>query len=336
MRRWKEALLIESGPYQTWHFLSDCRSTVPILSLVQSAGSPSFIFNKQYAYFCLRQPATDKVQHQQYSATASMSRTSHFRVYDIRRQNTRTLPSPPEKIHQYRFSKEEWANVSADVPATNTRAARAAVESGEATSARNKATRRLKNGKTASTRVPKSAVDVLRCDPADACWRCHRTGDADGCGNVCYQVFRRECSVVAAQIDIKGPAPGIGYGVYAQPNVTFAEGQILDEYLGELRPMSSRGRVQNHRSRYVFEFPRFFIDAHLAGNWTRFVNSHCRPNVSAVTTSVGQRTLILFQAKSAIRAGEEMTICYGRGYFESLGINCTCSAYDQPHLPTQM
>lgn len=120
-------------------------------------------------------------------------------------------------------------------------------------------------------------------------------------------------------MDIRGPGP-LGYTVYTKPGVYIKKGQWLGEYLGDLLPLDHKTT-----SLYCFHFAgRCILDAGKAGNWTRFVNSSCEPNVQAVTEAVGKRRTMLFRARKNIGPEEELTINYGKSYFKRAGFPCKC------------
>ncbi len=75
------------------------------------------------------------------------------------------------------------------------------------------------------------------------------------------------------------------------------------------------------------------MDAQTHGNWTRFLNSSCKPNVEALPEQVGGVRVIVLRAKKRIRAGEQVCIGYGRGYFEGREMMCLCEAKRGPHMP---
>lgn len=87
-------------------------------------------------------------------------------------------------------------------------------------------------------------------------------------------------------------------------------------------------------SLYRFEIPGVCaIDAEPCGNWTRFVNSSCVPNVSAWTDTVGKRHTVFFQAMRDVGPEEELTFKYGKSYFSAAGFKCDCPAMKRPHAP---
>lgn len=145
----------------------------------------------------------------------------------------------------------------------------------------------------------------------------------------CYSQFRKEQFLPNA-IDIRGPGE-LGFGAYTKPHVTIKKGQWLEEYLGDLRPISS---ADTSSSLYRIWIPdTCIIDAEKAGNWTRFINSSCRPNVKPWGEFLGKRHVVMFQALRDIGPEEELTFQYGSAYFEQAGFLCRCGAHKEPHMP---
>ena len=141
----------------------------------------------------------------------------------------------------------------------------------------------------------------------------------------CYRAFRKQ-HFIADQIDIKGPGP-YGYGAFTKSGVRVKKGQYLDEYIGDLQPI---GKEERLNSLYRVEIPKTcVVDAEKAGNWTRFINSHCRPNVKPWGDFIGKRHVILFQALRDIGPEEEIVFDYGRKYFEKAGFECRCSTHSR-------
>lgn len=69
------------------------------------------------------------------------------------------------------------------------------------------------------------------------------------------------------------------------------------------------------------------------GNWTRFVNHHCNPNLSVGVGMYGHRRAVVFRANRDIAAGEQLCIHYGEDYFNNLNIDCNCNAQLVAHQP---
>ncbi|KIX93736.1 uncharacterized protein Z520_10642 [Fonsecaea multimorphosa CBS 102226] len=72
--------------------------------------------------------------------------------------------------------------------------------------------------------------------------------------------------------------------------------------------------------------PQYVVDAAHRGGWTRYINHSCAPNTRFYVMNVGQRTRIIIKAVRKIAFGEEITISYGKNYFEQLRIACRCGA----------
>ena len=151
------------------------------------------------------------------------------------------------------------------------------------------------------------------------------------CTAKCYRDFKKQ--FIGNQIEIKGPGR-LGYAIYTKPGVTITKGQYLDEYIGDLRPLDSEDALE---SLYCFTIPyRCVVDAKRAGNWTRFINSSCRPNVTPWACYVGGRHVIVFQALKDISPEEEITFNYGKSYFKNAGFDCSCDAQKEPHKPSRL
>lgn len=125
----------------------------------------------------------------------------------------------------------------------------------------------------------------------------------------------------------------MGYGVFA--GTPIFEGQLLDEYFGELIPPRTAATLVDDD--YIFQIRNFAASsAKNFGNWTRFVNHSCRDfNVEAVNDVLGGRRTITFKAIRNIQVGEELLIDYGKNYFGDKDgeILCRCSAFSNPHIP---
>src|ERR1700755_828981 len=99
-----------------------------------------------------------------------------------------------------------------------------------------------------------------------------------------------------------------GLGLFAvRP---FTAGKRIIEYLG---PVVTSDVVANSRKRYFFELDdEYAIDGSARSNLARYINHSCRPNAEAFIT--GKR--IWIWSKRAIKAGEQITIDYGKQYFD--------------------
>ena len=277
-------------------------------------------------------------------------KTTPFKAYDLRRKKLHTIEgsggkAAPRKTTIHRIARSDWAAPKV-VKGLGKRGA--------------KATKKKAVGAGSLT-----AASLLRCDDAEICCQhCGRFGDDPECGTRCYTAFRKAADadklIVSHSIperyrllrhlgqepepshpspsitetllttppEIKGPGKH-GYSAYTKPGCTLTKGQWLGEYVGQLRPLA----LQTD-SLYRFEIPGVCaIDAEPCGNWTRFVNSSCAPNVSAWTDTVGKRHTVFFQAMRDIGPEEELTFQYGKQYFRAAGLLCECGVVKRGHLP---
>ncbi|KAI1342400.1 hypothetical protein F5Y15DRAFT_372632 [Xylariaceae sp. FL0016] len=168
-----------------------------------------------------------------------------------------------------------------------------------------------------------------------ACVQCLGSlGDGSCPGAACRAGFLREVvrpTTRLVEIRYNGD---MGYGVFVQPNKTINKNTLLDVYLGEVVPPCTE-RLSAYQFAITLSRSGLIanVDAKAYGNWTRFVNSHCEPNVDATIEALGGQLVVAFIANQDIPAGEQLFINYGRSYFEAQDINCICDGQDKPHLP---
>lgn len=124
-----------------------------------------------------------------------------------------------------------------------------------------------------------------------------------------------------------------GLGIFATE--TIYQGELLDEYFGELIPLALAETRPDDR--YLFQIRNIASStARDYGNWTRFINHSCRRfNVEAVDDVIGGRRTITFRALRRIRRNQQLLMDYGPGYFSDQpdGVLCNCDARRQPHIP---
>lgn len=120
----------------------------------------------------------------------------------------------------------------------------------------------------------------------------------------------------------------MGKGVFA--NQSIPNEFIIGEYLGRLHPL----RTLPREDRYIFVINELAeVSANECGNFTRFVNHHCRPNITARIAMYGKRQVILYEATREIKPGEQLFVDYGTSYFSLPEYPCKCDAKDGDHLP---
>lgn len=193
--------------------------------------------------------------------------------------------------------------------------------------------------------IPPAALDILKPPlnfpaPEYACLRCGDCVACTHCTAECYIRFRREWLDPAwEKIEIRWTKT-TDLGVFVRSGCTIKDKEWIGEYLGEPIPPSAS---EAETSDYAFTLPgvpeegvkEVVIDSEIHGNWTRFLNSHCDPNVTAIPEQVGKVRIIAFRARRQIDAGEQLLIFYGRQYFTERGIRCCCDAQGEPHLPPE-
>jgi SET domain-containing protein len=111
-----------------------------------------------------------------------------------------------------------------------------------------------------------------------------------------------------------------GLGLFATESIP-ARKRII-EYVGTL---VSNEEVERSRGKYFFGVnTRWSIDGRARSNTARYINHACRPNAEAFVS--GHRVWVW--SKREIKAGEEITINYGREYFdkEIRPKGCRCKA----------
>jgi|SRR6266404_851296 SET domain-containing protein len=100
----------------------------------------------------------------------------------------------------------------------------------------------------------------------------------------------------------------------------FSEGKRIIEYTGKIISSDDKKEMSG---RYLFEISeKLAINGKTRTNLARYINHSCRPNAIAYLS--GRRVWIW--AKRNIKAGEPITIDYGKRYFDDYirPIGCKC------------
>jgi hypothetical protein len=126
---------------------------------------------------------------------------------------------------------------------------------------------------------------------------------------------------------IGGP---LGYGLFTLDSL--APGDLIEEYVGEVsrarhgKPLPNGG----YTTEYSWGYPKVWnlgreleIDARLAGGPLRFANHAPEEPARSETTSTAEpehfpfegRWRVVFVARTAIKAGDEITVDYGEAYW---------------------
>lgn len=155
--------------------------------------------------------------------------------------------------------------------------------------------------------------------------------------NDCTGAFRSKIAAYGESITEIRSVPGMGKGIFATCSIP--SGAWIGEYLGALVP--SRLTAKTEGSLYLFDMsgdaPKgVTCDAAAVGNWTRFMNHHCRPNVQALDFVYARRRVTGFQTLRRIKKGEQLVFSYGDDYFPGNGLLCKCDALEGDHTPRDM
>ena len=107
-----------------------------------------------------------------------------------------------------------------------------------------------------------------------------------------------------------------GLGLFTLRDI--ASGKRIIEYLGTI---ITTEEADKRGGKYLFELDeKHAIDGSTRSNTARYINHSCRPNAEGLTT--GRRVWIW--ALRDIKAGEEITINYGKEYLEAHIKRCRC------------
>ncbi|KAK3997988.1 hypothetical protein QBC44DRAFT_364186 [Cladorrhinum sp. PSN332] len=172
------------------------------------------------------------------------------------------------------------------------------------------------------------------------CLNCHLDVGNAACDLNCYKAFRDNQfrkGGLKVEIQQADPAnPAMGDGVFVKPGRRIRKSEWIGEYIGRVCPNAPPGSFYTYELKPEINrghlFPLAVVDSSIEGNWTRYMNHRCMPNVRALSTTIGKIRLIAFQARRDIGAGEQLHINYGESYFTNLGMLCRCDTFGAgPH-----
>ncbi|KAK1774930.1 SET-5 [Copromyces sp. CBS 386.78] len=196
---------------------------------------------------------------------------------------------------------------------------------------------------------PVNAPGVTFCY---TCFECGRNPDDPACGVECYDEVHSGGGSNGMKTFFKkwleirhtGSADK-GYGVFVKSNGRYEipKGAYLGHYVGEIIPGPPKTKGKDADNRYLYEpqvglewdTDRPLVDAGKMGNWTRFMNSSCDPNVGEKIMQIGKVRVIAFFANKTLKSGDELCIYYGDDYFNGHELLCSCDEIPGgPHDPT--
>jgi hypothetical protein len=111
-----------------------------------------------------------------------------------------------------------------------------------------------------------------------------------------------------------------GLGLFAR--VPIKKGRFIARYSGRKLDNDVADKLDN---KYLFEInSRWTIDGSSRSNIARYINHSCRPNAEVYFV----KHVIKIRALRNIKAEEEITYNYGRGYFDCFikAVGCKCIA----------
>jgi len=111
-----------------------------------------------------------------------------------------------------------------------------------------------------------------------------------------------------------------GLGLFALK--PYRKREYVVTYRGRKIANDEADRLEASGSRYMFEInSRWTIDGSSRRNVARYVNHSCRPNVEAIERKGG---VIVYVTRRRIKPDEEITVDYGRDYFDSFITRSRC------------
>jgi SET domain-containing protein len=111
-----------------------------------------------------------------------------------------------------------------------------------------------------------------------------------------------------------------GLGLFALK--PYRKREYVVTYRGRKIANEEADRLEARGSRYMFEInSRWTIDGSSRRNVARYVNHSCRPNVEAIERRGG---VIVYVSRRRIKPDEEITVDYGRDYFDSFITRSRC------------
>jgi uncharacterized protein len=130
----------------------------------------------------------------------------------------------------------------------------------------------------------------------------------------CSAINIREMSKGNLRLAVKRSATGLG--LFALQPIP-ADQRII-EYIG---PIISAEEADRRGGKYLFELDeKRAVDGSARSNTARYINHSCRPNAKAYTS--GNR--IWIWSLRNIKAGDEITINYGKEYLDAHIKRCKC------------
>ena len=123
----------------------------------------------------------------------------------------------------------------------------------------------------------------------------------------------------SSQVKVKRSSAGLG--LFAEEDMV--RNQLIVEYTGK---KITKKEADKKGGKYLFAVRKnLIIDGSGRENISRYINHSCKPNAIAEHEVTEDR--IYIRAKRLIKAGEEITLSYGKDYVDNIisQIGCKCS-----------
>ncbi|CAF4820529.1 unnamed protein product [Rotaria socialis] len=176
------------------------------------------------------------------------------------------------------------------------------------------------------------------------CLNINKTGPVFECNSECRCSFEL-CQNRVSQKDDQCnnveiiSTPNKGSGVISRKSILHP-GTYIGEYVGEVLSENEAHRrilaTENYEHNYLLLYNehqsgkiiKTFIDARYYGNWTRFINHSCNPNLHIVPIRIDQPTppRLAFFTLREVQDNEELSYSYGTMIDEKHSKPCHCSS----------
>ncbi|ORX96301.1 hypothetical protein BCR34DRAFT_457438, partial [Clohesyomyces aquaticus] len=190
---------------------------------------------------------------------------------------------------------------------------------------------------------PRTATDLFIA-VGDECDEC--VGDKCYTETICHDEFcghtlpawERETRAWEEKFELR-MTPDRGIGVLTKS--AFRRGTVLGYYTGVVRPALATLQSDYLMEMEIGKIPEVdkylsgplmkgndtvIIDGKEKGNWTRFINHHCKPYCTFRIRRVGKVRIMVVETVRDVPAGVELTVDYGAEYYGQTDLVCMCGA----------
>ncbi len=127
-----------------------------------------------------------------------------------------------------------------------------------------------------------------------------------------------------APISLRFISDKVGYGIFAEASIH--EGDLIGEYTGIIK---DKAFVNDTTFSWVYPSKKnkdgapieVSLDSKYEGNEMRYVNHANKPNTDKIDVPIDGQWHAAYVANQAIPAGKQITVSYGKGYWDTRKIN---------------